>query len=224
MHNKFLVFDGQSVWTGSTNLTENGNFRNNNNTLLIDSPELARIYEREFEEMWNGEFGASAPSNINQQSLTIQGTPIQVLFAAEDHVISALVPLVESAEESIHFMAFSFTHDELGQAMLERAEAGVDLQGIFETRGSETEYSELTNLYCAGLPVRQDGNPRSMHHKVMVIDGRIVITGSANFSNNADQFNDENVLIIANEDLAQAYLREFERLWSQAIEPDGLDC
>ncbi len=224
MHNKFLVFDGQSVWTGSTNLTENGNFRNNNNTLLIDSPELARIYEREFEEMWNGEFGASAPSNINQQSLTIQGTPIQVLFAAEDHVISALVPLVESAEKSIHFMAFSFTHDELGQAMLERAEAGVDLQGIFETRGSETEYSELTNLYCAGLPVRQDGNPRSMHHKVMVIDGRIVITGSANFSNNADQFNDENVLIIANEDLAQAYLREFERLWSQAIEPDGLDC
>jgi len=224
MHNKFLVFDGQTVWTGSTNLTENGNFRNNNNTLLIDSPELARIYEREFEEMWNGEFGARAPSTINQQSLTIQGTPIQALFAAEDHVVSALVPLVESAEESIHFMAFSFTHDELGQAMLERAGAGIDLQGIFETRGSETEYSELANLYCAGLPVRQDGNPRSMHHKVMIIDGRIVVTGSANFSNNADRFNDENVLIIANEDLAQAYVREFERRWREARDPNDIGC
>jgi phosphatidylserine/phosphatidylglycerophosphate/cardiolipin synthase-like enzyme len=224
MHNKFLIFDGQSVWTGSTNLTENGNFRNNNNSLLIDSPELAQIYEREFEEMWAGEFGARAPSSIKQQSLTIQGTPVQALFAAEDHVVSALVPLIESAEESIRFMAFSFTHDELGQAMLERTEAGIDLQGIFETRGSETEHSELVNLYCAGLPVRQDGNAGSMHHKVVIIDGRIVVTGSANFSNNADRFNDENVLIIANQDLAQAYLREFERRWAEAAEPDDLDC
>lgn len=224
MHNKFLIFDGETVWTGSTNLTENGNFRNNNNSLVINSPELARIYEREFQEMWRGEFGARAPSTIEDQDLTIDGTPIQVLFAAEDHVISTLVPLVESAETSIRFMAFSFTHDELGAAVLERAAAGVDVQGIFETRGSETEFSELENLYCAGVPVLQDGNPGVMHHKVIVIDNRIVVTGSANFSNNADRFNDENVIIIANEDLALAYIREFDRLRSEAVEPVDLDC
>lgn len=224
MHNKFLIFDGETVWTGSTNLTENGNFRNNNNTLVIDSPELARIYEREFQEMWGGEFGARAPSTIEDQDLTIDGTPIQVLFAAEDHVVSALVPLVESAEESIRFMAFSFTHDELGAAVLERAATGVDVQGIFETRGSKTIFSEMDDLYCAGVPVLQDGNPGAMHHKVIVIDNRIVVTGSANFSNNADRFNDENVIIIANEDLALAYLREFDRLWAEAKEPVDLDC
>jgi phosphatidylserine/phosphatidylglycerophosphate/cardiolipin synthase-like enzyme len=161
---------------------------------------------------------------IEDQDLTIDGTPIQVLFAAEDHVVSALVPLVESAEESIRFMAFSFTHDELGAAVLERADAGVDVQGIFETRGSETEFSELTNMYCAGVPVLQDGNPGTMHHKVIVIDGRIVVTGSANFSNNADRSNDENVLIIAHEDMGQAYLREFDRLWVEGEEPFDLDC
>lgn len=224
MHNKFLIFDGNTVWTGSTNLTENGNFRNNNNSLVINSPQLSRIYEQEFQEMWRGEFGANAPSMIENQDLTIDGTPIQVLFAAEDHVVSALIPLVESAEESIRFMAFSFTHDELGAAVLERADAGVVVQGIFETRGSETEFSELTDMYCAGVPVLQDGNPGTMHHKVIVIDGRIVVTGSANFSNNADRSNDENVLIIAHEDIAQAYLREFDRLWAEAEEPSGLDC
>ncbi len=224
MHNKFLVFDGETVWTGSTNLTENGNFRNNNNTLVINSPELANIYEREFQEMWEGEYGARAPSAIEDQNLTIEGTPIQVLFAAEDHVVSTLVPLVESAEESIRFMAFSFTHDELGAALLERVDAGVNVQGIFETRGSETEFSKMADLYCAGVPVLQDGNPGAMHHKVIVIDGRIVVTGSANFSNNADRFNDENVLIIANEDLAQAYLKEFDQLWDESKEPLDLDC
>jgi phosphatidylserine/phosphatidylglycerophosphate/cardiolipin synthase-like enzyme len=224
MHNKFLVIDNQTVWTGSTNLTENGSFRNNNNALAIGSVALARVYEQEFEEMWAGEFGARAPSNIEQQSLTILGTPIQVYFAAEDKPITSLVPLIEQAQESIKFLAFSFTHDELGQAMLDRAAAGVEVKGIFETRGSETEFSELTNLWCAGLPVRQDGNPGNLHHKVIVVDDRVVVTGSANFSNNGDRFNDENLIILANEDIAREYLNEFDRRWAESREPDGLQC
>src|SRR5215211_8474412 len=55
MHNKFWIFDGQIVWTGSTNITENGIFKQDNNAIAIQSPELAAIYEREFQEMWNGE-------------------------------------------------------------------------------------------------------------------------------------------------------------------------
>lgn len=224
MHNKFLIFDQRIVWTGSTNLTENGSFRNNNNVLVVESPQLADIYEQEFQEMWAGEYGARAPSTIARQALTIEGTPIQVYFAAEDKPISALIPLVEQAQENINFMAFSFTHDELGQAMLNRAAAGVEVKGIFETRGSETEFSELGNFWCAGLPVRQDGNPGNLHHKVLIIDDRIVVTGSANFSNNADRFNDENLIILANADLTREYLREFDRRWAESVEPDDLRC
>jgi phosphatidylserine/phosphatidylglycerophosphate/cardiolipin synthase-like enzyme len=226
MHNKYLIFDDQIVWTGSTNLTVNGSFRNNNNVLVVHSPEVATIFKREFDEMWAGEFGARAPSTIEAQSTTIQGTPIQIFFSAEDHPVSAIVPIIESAEESIRFMAFSFTHDDLGGAILDRAADGVEVQGIFETRGSQTEFSELGNLYCAGLAVRQDGNPGILHHKVIIVDGRVVITGSANFSNNADRNNDENVIVLANEEIAAEYLREFDRRWSEAREPDpaDLDC
>jgi phosphatidylserine/phosphatidylglycerophosphate/cardiolipin synthase-like enzyme len=120
-------------------------------------------------------------------------------------------------------MAFSFTQDDLGAALLARAEAGVDVMGIFETRGSETEFSELPALYCAGLLVRQDGNPGTFHHKVFIVDGEIVVTGSLNFSENADDSNDENVVVIGNSDIAAQYLAEFERRWAEAEEPDPAD-
>lgn len=223
MHNKFWIFDSHTVWTGSTNITVNGNFRNNNNVIVLNASRVAAIYEREFAEMWAGEFGPTSPSTVAAQATTINGTPVQILFAAEDEVATQLVPLIESAQRSIRFMAFSFTHDDIGAAVLARAKAGVDVKGIFETRGSETEYSELPTLYCAGVPVRQDGNPRTFHHKVFVIDDQMVVTGSFNFSNNADDSNDENVVIVTNKDIAAQYLQEFDRRWAEAGEPDRAD-
>lgn len=223
MHNKFWIFDRKTVWTGSTNITVNGMLHNNNNVIVIESLELADIYEREFAEMWAGKFGPTSPSTLDDQTLTIDGTPIQVLFAPEDEVASHLVPLIEQAQKSIRFMAFSFTHPGLGDAVLARAAAGVDVRGIFETRGSETKYSELPALYCAHVPVRQDGNSATFHHKVFVIDDKTVITGSFNFSDNADQSNDENVIIVTHNGIAAQYLQEFERRWAEANEPDPAD-
>jgi phosphatidylserine/phosphatidylglycerophosphate/cardiolipin synthase-like enzyme len=224
MHNKFIIFDRQTVWTGSTNITENGNFRNNNNVIVIRSTRVAEMFEREFSEMWDdGSHGPKSPSTADLQSATVNGTPVQVFFAAEDEVIGRLLPWVENAQNNIKFMAFSFTHDDLGAAMLARAEAGVEVAGIFETRSSETEYSEMPRLYCAGVPVRQDGNPGTFHHKVIILDDEVVITGSLNFSENADNSNDENVVVIISKEIAGLYLAEFERRWAEAEEPVAAD-
>ena len=226
MHNKFWIFDDQIVWTGSTNITKNGNFRNNNNAVVIESADVAAIYEREFQELWDGEFGVKSTSTVELQEAMVDGTPILVLFGAEDDVISKLIPLVESAQKNIRFMAFSFTHDDLGAAVLDRLLDDVDVMGIFERRGSETKHSELTSLYCVGALVNQDGNPGTFHHKAFVIDEEIVITGSFNFSNNANKSNDENVIVMINKDIAQLYLQEFDRRWAESKEPDPekLDC
>ncbi len=78
--------------------------------------------------------------------------------------------------------------------MIDRAQAYVEVSGIFERTGSETEFSEMGRLKSAGLDVMQDGNPYPLHHKVFIIDGRTVIFGSFNFSENADSSNDENLL------------------------------
>ena len=226
MHNKFWIFDRKRVWTGSTNITQNGIFRNNNNVIVVNSPTLADIYLREFEEMWDGEFGPTSPSTLGQQSLSIEGSSVQVLFGAEDEVIQQLVPLINQAQSSIRFMAFAFTEDSLGEAVLGQVRAGLDVQGIFETRGSETEFSEMGKLYCEDVLVKQDGNPRTFHHKVFILDEQTVVTGSFNFSENADSGNDENLLVIANTDIAQEYLAEFERRWAEGEFPtnDDIRC
>jgi phosphatidylserine/phosphatidylglycerophosphate/cardiolipin synthase-like enzyme len=223
MHNKFVIIDGHIVWTGSMNLTTNDLFRNNNNVVVIESPEVAAVFEAEFAEMWAGQFGPRSPARPGQDVLDRNGRPFVIRFAPEDEPLAALVQLAGLAERSIDFMAFSFTNDELGATMRERAAAGVDVRGIFETFGSETIYSELGPLYCAGIPVRRDGNPGMLHHKVIIIDDTVVVTGSLNFTNNAADSNDENVLVLADAGIARLYLEEFERRWAEAREPDLAD-
>jgi phosphatidylserine/phosphatidylglycerophosphate/cardiolipin synthase-like enzyme len=221
MHNKFWIFDGQTVWTGSTNVTTNGIFKQDNNAIVIHSPELAAIYEREFEEMWNGEFGPRSTSQLAEQVVTLDGKEVLVVFTPEDSALEdIIIPVVNTAEHSIRFMAFSFTDYPLANAMIERARNGVDVAGVFETVGSDTDAAELRTLFCAGLAVRRDGNPSFLHHKVIVIDEHIVITGSLNYSTNAEESNDENVLLIDHAEIAGLYMQEFERVWARAEDPD----
>ena len=54
------------------------------------------------------------------------------------------------------------------------------------------------------------------HEKVMIIDARIVIVGSYNFTRSADTRNDENVVVIYNEAIAEEFMREFQRLYQEA--------
>ena len=218
MHNKFVIIDGSTLWTGSWNLTENGTYRNNNNAVMLQSVRLAENYSAEFEEMFRGkDFGPGSPADTPHPQLKIGGVAVENYFAPEDQVGAKLVSLLESADSSIRFMAFSFTHDEIGQAMRNRALAGVTVQGVFEDRGSDTKYSEYGKLKKVdGVEVRLDGNRYIMHHKVIIIDDEIVVLGSFNFSASADEKNDENVLVIHDADFAAQYLAEFQRIWADA--------
>ena len=95
---------------------------------------------------------------------------------------------------------------------------GVKIKGIFEKRGTGSEYSKYKVLDYQGAEVRKDSSGGVMHHKVFIIDNKTVITGSFNPSNNADKRNDENVLIIHDKDVALRYLEEFKYLWENFTE------
>jgi len=220
MHNKFVVVDRAAVWTGSWNFTESETYRNNNNAIVIRSPELALNYIATFEKMFTGKaFGSSRKPGGTTPRLSIGGVTVENYFAPEDKVAGKIIARLKKAQKTIDFMAYSFTDDDIGQTVIDRAKAGVKVRGVFEASGSETKFSEYGGMKDAGLDVLQDGNPYSMHHKVFIVDGQTVIFGSFNFSQNADTENDENLLIVDEPALAQAFTAEFERVLAQAKNP-----
>ncbi len=213
MHNKFCVVDQEWVWTGSTNISSNGFFHNNNNALLLHSSHAAENFAKEFDEMFtNRSFGPRSPKNTSQRAFELGPNTVELYFAPEDGVERQIRAEIGDADESIDFMAFSFTSKPIAETMADRMKWGVKVRGLMETRGSETRYSRDNYLADRGAKIYLDDNPKSMHHKVIVIDGKTVITGSYNFSKSAETRNDENVLIVHSEDVAGKFVREFERL------------
>jgi len=222
MHNKFAVIDGTSVFTGSYNTTENCTWKNNNNALLIRSEELAEIYFSEFTEMFESrifgnkkEEGAFAELQ-KKYYVKLDDMNINVYFAPEDNVEKIIYGRIKKAEKSIKFMQFSFTSDQIGELIIEKFKEGIAVEGVFEKKGSGTEYSEYTKMKIEDIPVRLDRNTGVMHHKVIIIDDYRVITGSFNISKNANNKNDENIIIIDSRELASKYIEEFNRIYGEA--------
>ena len=227
MHNKFMILDGRTVWTGSMNYTINGAYRHNNNVFALDDARAVAAYRAEFEEMFlRGEFGVRSTDD-GLRSFALGTGEVSVIFGAESDEISALLTEIASARSSIHFMTFVFSLEELALAMLRQTEEhDVRVRGIFERRSSLADWSVLPELYCAGAEVRQDGNANYLHHKVIIIDEGTVIAGSFNFSGSAARSNDENLLIIRHPEIAALYLDEWQRQWDSAtrIREDMVDC
>ncbi len=223
MHHKFMIIDGKELWMGSMNFTQNGLYRNNNNLVRLDNKDIIANYQAEFEEMFvDHAFSASQnPRDVPYRELKDGDVTVETYFSPEDGdlIEARIVELVNDADSSVYVMAFNMTSDDIGEAILDRYNNGVDVQAVFENTGSLTEYAEMPRLGCAGANVRQDGNPGVLHHKVIIIDKEIVVTGSFNFSNSARDDNSENVLIVHDPNFAKAYLEEFDRRFAEGEEP-----
>ena len=213
MHHKFLVFDEARVWMGAMNFTHNGIYNNNNNAVLIRSTLLAQNYLAEFREMYDdGVFTRRGDTRQTPNPrLNIDGTLIETFFSPEDGtaIENRLEELIRESDDSIRVMAFVLTLNRLGNALIVEHNAGVDVQAIFEARGSNQ--GQMVPMGCAGIPVKTDGNPNTFHHKVMIFDGEIVAFGSFNFSASARDDNSENMIIVHNAAFAQAFINEFNK-------------
>ena len=223
MNNKFIVIDHSQVWTGSVDYNVSGVFREYNAVIRVNSPEIAADYTKEFDEMFvNNQFGRLVVPETPYPSVTIQGTQVDVLFSPDDFVVDRLSELLRGAQQSIYFLAYSFGSNDLGNIIREKAAQGIVVGGILESdqvnseAANPTQVEELNLFRQAGLDILLDGKPEVMNHKIMIIDGRIVVMGSYDFTNRAENENDENVLIIYDEKIAQKFMEEFQRVQSRA--------
>jgi len=200
MHNKFCVVDGNRIFTGSFNPTERGNFKNKNNMLIVYSKYLADNYESEFQELWDRNFGSG---NRVKYTVVLNDKKIENYFCPEDDCSKHVIDNLKGADNEIYFMTFSFTHDKIGETLIEKHKEGLEIKGIFEKFG-KSKYSEYYDLENNNVDVKWDEYSYFIHHKVFIIDNRTVVTGSFNPTKAGDEKNDENV--------AEKYLEEFEEI------------
>ena len=223
MHDKFMVIDRAEVWTGSMNFTTSGTYQDNNNLIRIRSTKVAKDYTVEFEEMFkDGFFGPDAIANTPYPVVTVDGVNVEIYFSPDDHAAKRIAELLRGAQHSIYFMAYSFTADDFGDILRQKARDGLPVAGVMEeSQVSSNSGSEYNFFKKVGLSVFLDGNTGLMHHKVIIIDQEIVITGSYNFTASAERTNDENVVIFFDKQIAAQYLAEFKRVYDMAPKTQG---
>jgi phosphatidylserine/phosphatidylglycerophosphate/cardiolipin synthase-like enzyme len=228
MHNKFLIIDladsdKATILTGSTNHTYNSCHDDYNNMVIIQDQALANAYKTEFEEMWgsntntpnpaNAKFGADKIDNT-PHNFNIGGVSVELYFSPSDGTTSHIVDAVSSANTDMQFAMLTFINNDLGDAVIGIHDAGVDVKGIIEN----ILYfgSEYNSLVDAGVDVLSHFSTANFfHHKYGVVDATntssdpLVITGSHNWTNSAEDDYDENTLIIHNAEIAGMYHEEF---------------
>jgi phosphatidylserine/phosphatidylglycerophosphate/cardiolipin synthase-like enzyme len=236
MHNKFIVRDGQSVWTGSTNLTDDAFTLMENNIVATDSAPLAANYAEDFEQLWEKE------NFDNTGDIRTIATPIifadqpgnaRVMFSPGfgHDIDSEIARRVGEAKRRVRICSLLINSGtlitELGN-LLQRGQVKVD--GIYDRTQMEDVYRQwqevpsnrwkipaLKNLVLRAGLVGKNSTPYTptskhdfMHNKVLVIDDT-VITGSYNFSRSAE-FNAENILFVDSAPLAERYSAYIDHL------------
>lgn len=236
MHHKFLVIDvedAENSWViaGSTNLTTQQIATDNNHMLFIQDQSLAVVYEMEFEEMWGSNtstpnpsqsrFGANKRDNTPHW-LMVGDVPVQSYFSPSDNTAFHISATLQEAEENISFALLLFTHNPLAETIIQKHFQGLNVRGLInDIDASGTRYPKLKsnniNVHPNGVSGVQ------LHHKYAIIDADAattqpkVITGSHNWTNRANNHNDENTLIIHSTNIANIFRQEFEARWCESV-------
>jgi hypothetical protein len=234
MHNKFAVFDYRDgnpandwVWTGSVNI-DVGSF-NADNALEIQDSGLAHAYTIEFEQMWGGpdslpdpaqaEFHSGKTDRLPRHRFPVGPDTFLLYFSPQNHPVDTITRFAGQAQQEIGFCIYSYTWRNLALTMLDRAQHAVWVGGVFDRGESTAAYSYFDSLRLWGMPVYIDkfgNNSNLLHEKIMVIDSRMVATGSVNWSNAGNSSNDENSLIAFSPAIAARYRNEISTRFNEA--------
>ena len=137
----------------------------------------------------------------------------EVFFSPGDHCTRKIVALLDAAAQQAEICVFTITDDRITNAILDAHGRGVKLRIITDNDKAFDLGSDVERLRRAEIPVRVDQSEFHMHHKFAVFDGRILLTGSFNWTRSAAASNEENFLVTHNARLLGLFAGQFERLW-----------
>ena len=191
----------------------------------------------------NSKFGLAKPVRTPQHiiwqntKLTLQFSPSSSSKNWNFSSNGLIGKTVNNANNSIDLALFVFSDQSIANILQEKQQQGIKISGIFDSGFAFRYYSEVLDLLGVSLYYRcreeENNNPwknpldtvgvaqvakgDKLHHKFALIDKQTIITGSHNWSQAANNTNDETLLIISNLTLAQHFDREFQRLSESAV-------
>ncbi len=240
MHNKFVTIDAYAtnpdlayVWTGSTNFEFNNIDKFANNVIILQDKSLAITYSLEFDEMWgssglvpdmaNSRFGPYKIDNT-PHNFIIGGSQVDCYFSPSDRTTSMILKTMETAEDELLIETMLITRSDIAYKIEEVYNAGASLKVIVHDKASCSNTVVNTIEGLIGSDFKEYGESEGMlHNKTMLVDPNemnsdpTVLTGSHNWSNNAENKNDENTLIIHNASIANQYYQEFIERYNNGI-------
>ncbi len=233
MHNKFAVFDGELVETGSFNWTAAADEKNFENAIFRAEPALAVGYTQYWTWMWGlgrepsapeaapaaGGFGPPPVDPLKPISFAGGAYP-RFAFSPQGGVEDLLVDAIGRASRTLDVAIFSLYSQRVADALIAAKKRGVAVRVAAD--GSQSRRSQpMLSLSKAGVARVSAGRGGAgvLHHKYVVADGALLMTGSYNFSANAEQFNFENDLYSTVPGEVAAYGAEFAAVWNQAHVP-----
>jgi phosphatidylserine/phosphatidylglycerophosphate/cardiolipin synthase-like enzyme len=135
---------------------------------------------------------------------------VTALFSPKGGCVDALVAELKKARKEILVQAYSFTSDPLTFALVDAKKRGVDVEVILDKSNEVERYSDLNIFLDKGLAPLIDSEHAIAHNKIMIIDRKVLVTGSFNFTNQAENQNAENLLIIkGHKEMVQQYRQNF---------------
>jgi hypothetical protein len=213
MHHKWVIADGARVWVSSGNFTDRSFCIDYNNAIVIEQAEILAAFEAQFARMFTmGMFGPEAPRD------PVTGGPYAIHFGPQSPVDSParwfndMVARIGTATTSVDAMINAFTRTEVSDALIAAHMRGVAVRVVVSSM--YVDEATVQALIASGVPVRE----ANMHSKVLIVDGRLVITGSANWSASAWS-NDENSLWIDDSTIAAAYDAEMDAVFAASTVP-----
>ena len=140
-----------------------------------------------------------------------QAGSIRVFFSPRGGCTDAILSQINQAKTEILLQAYSFTSQPIAQALIRAHQRGVKISAVLDKSNRSQKYSAATSLKNMGITVFIDDKHAIAHNKIMIIDDRVVITGSFNFTQSAENKNAENLLILDDlPEITRAYRENFQ--------------
>ncbi len=134
---------------------------------------------------------------------------ISICFTPAEQCESKIIGAIDRARSSIRVQAYGFTSLPIIHALQRAAGRGVEVLAILD-KTNERKYSGATLLEAAGVPVWIDFEPAIAHNKIIVIDGRLTIGGSYNYTAAAQKRNAENVTFTESQEIARQFMANWD--------------